>query len=404
MDIIIDLSKKPTETEEQYLWRIGQLVDSGEIESWESVNQTVNKEILGDDETSYRTESAWRKRYQAAKKFYDNCFSKMESEEYQKKLDVLNRELQRNTIKFRDNRNAWNKQNYADSRIDETMQLIEDLLPTVGKTEFEIHDLPNINGDTSLLVCLSDLHIGQTFDSYWGSYNSDIAANRLNEYLNEIIRIGKLHNAKNIHLCSIGDQISGAIHTTIQITNKENVIEQVKTAIDLISSFAYELTKHFENVFFYDVSGNHSRLNPNKDMTLRDERLDNLIAWSVCKLLSHIDNFRDMTHRRFDDTIAEANIEGKNYLLVHGDIDSINKTGIGNLVTMLGFCTEYIVCGHRHTPAMNEFNGIRVYQSGSMPGSGDDYTVSHRMSGKPSQTVLVCNSKGVVCDYNVDLN
>ena len=61
----------------------------------------------------------------------------MESEEYQKKLDVLNRELQRNTIKFRDNRNAWNKQNYADSRIDETMQLIEDLLPTVGKTEFD---------------------------------------------------------------------------------------------------------------------------------------------------------------------------------------------------------------------------------------------------------------------------
>lgn len=111
-----------------------------------------------------------------------------------------------------------------------------------------------------------------------------------------------------------------------------------------------------------------------------------------------------MTHRRFDDTIAEANIEGKNYLLIHGDMDSLNKTGIGNLVTMLGFCPEYIVCGHRHTPAMNEFNGIRVYQSGSMPGSGDDHTVSHRMSGKPSQTVLVCNSKGVVCDYNVDLN
>ena len=83
MDNIIDIKKLPTETEEQYLWRIGQLVDSGDLESWESVNQIVNKEILGDDETSYRTESAWRKRYQAAKKFYDNCFSKMESEEYQ---------------------------------------------------------------------------------------------------------------------------------------------------------------------------------------------------------------------------------------------------------------------------------------------------------------------------------
>ena len=127
MGKIIDIKKLPTETEEQYLWRIGQLVDSGELESWESVNLTINKEILGDDETTYRTESAWRKRYQSAKKFYDNCFSKMESEEYQKKLDVMNRELQRNTIKFRDNRNAWNKQNYADSRIDQTMELYEEM-------------------------------------------------------------------------------------------------------------------------------------------------------------------------------------------------------------------------------------------------------------------------------------
>lgn len=401
---ILDLSKSPTETEEQYLWRIGQMVDSGKIESWESVNQIVNKEILGDDEEKYRTESAWRKRYQSAKRFYDGCFSKMETEEYQQKLDELNRELQRNTIKYRDNRNAWNKQNYADTRIDETMQLIDELLPTVGKKEFEVHELPVIDGDTSLLVCLSDLHIGQTFESFWGTYDSDIAEKRMNQYLDEVIRIGKLHNAKNVHLASIGDQISGAIHATVQITNKENVVEQVKKAIELISSFAYELTRHFQNVYFYDVSGNHSRLNPNKDMTLRDERLDNLIAWSVCKLLAHIENFKDMTCRRIDNTIAEANIEGRNYMLIHGDMDSINKTGVGNLVTMLGFCPEYIICGHKHTPAMNEFNGIRVYQSGSMPGAGDDYTVSHRMFGKPSQTVLVCNHKGVVCDYTVDLS
>lgn len=404
MDTIIEIKKLPTETEEEFLWKVGQLVDSGQVDNWESVNHIVNKEILGDDEEKYRTESAWRKRYQAAKSFYNNVFSKMENEEYQKKLDVLNRELQRNTIKYRDNRNAWSKQNYADTRVDETMQLIEELFPTLGNSNFEIHDIPDIDGNSSLLVCLSDLHIGQTFNSFWGSYNTDIAKKRLNEYLGKVIKIGKVHNSKDVHICSIGDQISGAIHTTIQITNKENVIEQVKLAIELISSFAYELTKHFENVYFYDVSGNHSRLNPNKDLTLRDERLDNLIGWSVCGLMKHIENFHDMTHRKFDDTIAEANICGKNYLLIHGDMDSINKTGIGNLVTMLGFCPEYIVCGHRHTPAMNEFNGIRVYQSGAMPGSGCDHTVSHRMAGKSSQTVLVCNNKGVVCDYNVDLS
>lgn len=403
MDILPECNKQSTETVEQYLWRIGQLVDSGKVESWQSINDIINREILGDDEEKYRTESAWRKKYQSAKKFYDGCFSKMESEEYQEKLDALNRELKRNTIQLRDNRNAWNKQNYADARVDETMQLIEQMIPNIGKTEFEIHEIPKIDSDASLLVCLSDLHIGQTFKSFWGEYNTDVLHQRMNDYLNRVIEIGKLHNAKNIHIASLGDQISGAIHSTIRITNKENVVKQVEIAIEVISSFAYELTKHFKSVFFYNVSGNHSRLNPDKSATLRDERLDDLISWSVCKLLAHIENFHDMTYVKFDDTISEACISGHSYLLIHGDMDSVSKTGVGNLITMLGFRPDYIVCGHRHTPSMNEFNGIRVYQSGSMPGSGDDYTVKKRMCGKPSQTVLVCGDNGVICNYNVDL-
>jgi hypothetical protein len=188
----------------------------------------------------------------------------------------------------------------------------------------------------------------------------------------------------------------------IQISNKENVVEQVKIAIEYISSFCYELTKYYD-VYFYSVNGNHSRLNPNKDNAVKDERLDDLISWTVCKLLEHIDNFHDMTHRKFDSTIGEANIRGKNYLLLHGDMDSITNTGIGNLVTMLGFCPEYIVTGHRHCPAMSDFNGIQVYQSGTFAPSGDDYTISKRLNGKPSQTVLVCDEQGVRCNYNVKL-
>ena len=400
---ITNTRKLSAATEEQYLWRIGQLIDYREIESWESVNDVVNREILGDDETTYRTESAWRKKYQAAKKFYNNCFAKMESTEYQQKLDVLNRELQRNTIKFRDQRRAWNKQNYENTRFDEVMDIIEEVIPTIGNANFQIHDTPIVDGSTDLLCCLADLHIGQTFKSFWGEYNSDIAKKELNTYLDKVVKIAKIHHSSNIHVCSIGDQISGLIHQTIQISNKENVIEQVKLAIEYISAFCYELTKCFENVYFYNVSGNHSRLNPNKDNAVKDERLDDLIGWTVCNLLKHIDNFHDMTHTKFDSTIGEANIRNKNYLLIHGDVDSISKSGIGDLVTMLGFCPEHIVCGHKHTPAMSEYNGIQVYQSGSFAPSGDDYTVSKRLSGKASQTVLVCDDQGVQCCYNVKL-
>ena len=101
-----EFKRLENETEEQYLWKIGQLVDSGKIESWASINNIVNEQ-LGIEEDKWRDESSFRKRYQAAKKFYDGCFSKMESDEYQKKLDIMNRELARNTIKFRDQRRSW---------------------------------------------------------------------------------------------------------------------------------------------------------------------------------------------------------------------------------------------------------------------------------------------------------
>lgn len=400
---IIDLIKKADETEEQFLWRVGQMVDSGMVENWGAVNEQVNRAILGDDEDKYRTESAWRKRYQAGKAFYNNCFSKMESKTHEKNMDAMNRELQRNTIKLRDNRNAWNRQNYSDARVDETMDLLESTLPLVGKTEFPNHNAPSHNQNNDLLVCLSDLHIGETFCSKWGRYNTSIAKRRLDEYLHKVIEIGETHNASRIHCVNLGDEISGAIHSVIQITNKENVVEQVKIAIELISSFLYDLTEHFELVYFYHVDGNHSRLNPNKDGCVRDERLDDLIAWSICKLLSNVSNFVDMSNCKVDSTLSITSIHYKEYWFIHGDMDSITKTGIGNLVTAVGKCPDYIICGHKHTPAMNEFNGIRVYQSGSIVGSGDDYTVKHRMSGKPSQTVLVCNESGVVCNYDITL-
>lgn len=400
---MIEIKKLPDETEEQFLWKVGQLVDSGQVENWASINDIVNREILGEDETTYRTESAWRKKYQAAKKFYDNCFSKMESETYSKQVEVMNRELARNKIKFRDERNAWNRQNYADARADETLNLLEEKMSNLGKVNFEVHDIPIINGNQEMIICLSDLHIGQCFSSVFGEYNSSIAQRRLNQYLNKIKEAALLHGVRKVHVISLGDQLSGSIHKSIAITNKENVIEQVQKATELISSFCYELTKIFEVVQFYSVSGNHSRID-RKDDALHAERLDDTIAWAVSLSLNHIDNFHYMKDRNLDTGIVDINVCGKSYVCIHGDNDSMTKQGISNLVMMLGYIPEGIFRGHMHYPAMNELNGVKVIQSGSLAGSGDDHTIENRLTGKPSQTFCICNEKGIDCIYNVELN
>lgn len=401
-DVGSKLKRFGDEPEEKYLWRIGQMVDSGEIDSWRSVNDIINRE-LNIEEDKWRDESSFRKRYQAAKKFYEAVFSDMSSDEYNKELQVQLRKLERAKIAFRDERNAWQRQNYTDTRVKETMDILLDRLSDIGKMEFLSHDGVDLNfSGNDLIVCLSDLHIGQTFKSNFGEYNTEIAQKRLIDYSDKIINIIKRHEIENVYVCLLGDNISGNIHLTVQVSNKENVIEQIKVCSELISCFCYQLSKHCKNVYVAGVSGNHSRIVPKKDDAIHDERLDNLILWIIDGLLSHVSNI-EILYNNLDTGIARINVRDKEYVCVHGDMDSLSKSSISNLIMMLGFFPEAILCGHRHYPGSTEVGGVKVIQSGSLASTGDDYTIEKRLKGGANQTALVCDDRGIECIYNVSL-
>lgn len=397
-----DFKKLDNENFHKYIWRMDELVQSGKYKNWKEIVAFINMELFGEDESQYRDESAYRKAVKYARDFYEAGVFGVGEDEYYKKLQNEKRELERAKIKFRDERNAWNKQNYIDARVEEKLDLLEKELLSQGRTNFDIHENVNITSDNDMLIILTDFHIGQCFRSAWGAYNSDIAKDRLNQLLNEVIAIKKMHNSENCYVSLQGDMISGNIHKTIQVSNRENVIEQIKVASELIASFCYELTKVFNKVLMSSVVGNHSRID-RKDDSLHDERLDDIISWGVELSLKHIDNFY-VLKRNFDSGIAEMNIRNKIYIAVHGDYDRYTSAGVSNLCMHLGFIPYAITYGHLHTCAVDESNGVKMIRSGSLAGSGDDYTVEKRLSGKASQMVCVCNNKGVACYYPIELN
>lgn len=343
------------------------------------------------------------------KQYYEEKFAKLSNDKkentcvnYGDLLDSKKRELERLKIKFRDERNAWNKQNYANARVEETLDLLEEKLSNIGKEKYFNCTVEHRQSNNELIVCLSDLHIGQAFDSFFGEYDFEVAIKRLRKYLDKVVEIGQLHGVNKVIVIGLGDQISGSIHKTVQITNKENVVEQIKYASGLISDFCYELSRNFETVQFYNVSGNHSRIDKKED-ALHDERLDDLIGWIVGVKLKHVDNFEYIEIKNIDTGIAMIDCCGKIYVAVHGDYDPMTKTGVSDLSMMVGFVPYAILRGHMHFPAMSEINGVQVVQSGSLAGCGDQYTIEKRLKGKPSQTVLVCNEDGIECIYNVKL-
>lgn len=376
--------------------RIGN--DKDQIGTWQDVANIIN-DLTGND----FGESTYRKKYTSFQKMLSanqNKFVNIESQ--LKELDIQKRELERAKIQFRDERNAWQRQNYIDARVEQKLDLLENELKSQGRINFKPTDIQNrsINSNNDLLVMLSDLHIGQCFDSHFGKYDSFIAQQRLNEYLNKIIEIKDRHNSENCYVSLQGDLLSGSIHKVLAITNRENVIEQIKIASELISSFCYELTKYFSHVELSNVSGNHSRIDRKED-ALHDERLDDLIAWNVGCTLNHIPNF-SINGNNIDNGICEINIRNKKYVSVHGDYDPYNRQGVSTLVTFLGYCPYAILYGHMHTCSVDETNGIKMIRGGSLSGSGDSYTIEKRLSGKPSQMVCVCTDHGVECYYPIE--
>nr|DAE53025.1 MAG TPA: DNA polymerase II small subunit [Caudoviricetes sp.] len=396
----IDIARKPNESALAYHKRIvyGKLVDK----------------TLGDVDYTELSELAYGQSYSsdvARRMFYGSKrtlelisaeeASKIDDVNILSELDEKMIELRKERQKFYDQRNAFNKIVRERSRQEELNEIIIDAIHNgeLPRLNYERNIIEPSSND--LLVSLNDLHYGAVHSNYWNEYNSDIAKDMMANYLDRIINIADTHNSENCIVWENGDAISGAIHRSIQITNKENVIEQVMGASELIAEFIAELSKHFRTVKFVSVSGNHSRIDPNKDNALVDERLDDLIEWYIAARLQNFENVEIGAGEKIDSTMYLIDIRGKNYCGIHGDFDG-SASKVQSLQTMVGRPVYAVLSGHMHHNKVDEVQGVKTVMAGSFLGM-DDYCVQKRIYGKPEQMVCVCDENGIVCHYDIPL-
>lgn len=316
-------------------------------------------------------------------------------------LDEKMIELRKERQKFYDQRNAFNKVVRDRSRQEELNEIITDAISNGELPRLDY--IPNTisTNDTDLLVSLNDLHYGAVHSNYWGEYNSDICKEMMKKYLDRIIKIADTHGSENCIVWENGDVISGNIHRSIQVTNKENVIEQIMGASELIAEFVAELSKHFRTVKFVSVAGNHSRIDPNKDNALIDERLDDIVEWYITARLQNFDNVIIGVGDKIDSTMYVLNIRGLNYCGVHGDFDG-SAAKVQSLQTMVGKPLYAVLSGHMHHNKVDEVQGVKTVMAGSFLGM-DGYCIQKRIFGRPEQMVCVCDENGIVCHYDIPL-
>lgn len=304
--------------------------------------------------------------------------------------------------KFYDQRNAYNKLIRDRAREEELNEIL--------MTSVQSGDLPSLEytpstisyTDNTLMVSLNDIHYGADINNYWNTYNSDVCGDMMRGYLDRIFAIQDTHNSGDCVVWANGDLINGNIRYSIAVTNKETVIEQITGVSELIAEFLAELSKRFAHVSYVSVSGNHSRLNPNKDQSLSSERLDDLVEWYLKARLQNFENVTVGDCNRIDPTMYVMDVRGKTYLGVHGDYEA-TPSKVQSLQTMAGKPVYAILSGHLHHNKIDEIQGVKTVMAGSFLGM-DTYCVNSRIYGRPEQLVMVCDENGIRCSYDVPLN
>lgn len=400
----MDFKRIDNESEEQFLWRIGQAKDNGLIDwDWPTIADIMNKEFRP-DESEYRTEAAYRKPYQQAKRFFDaGVFKGHDDNSYIQELRNTKQELRKEKQKLFDERTELNRKLRNEARIENDLAYLASVISENSKKRLIPFKSKHIESENDLLICISDFHLGITNNNVFGHYDSDVAVTRLADYYDSIEQIAYNHHCKNAYVVFLGDLINGEIHLTSQLENRETLTEQVQKAAEMLSDFVHLLSGLFENVYVNGVAGNHSRTSF-KDEVLRGNKLDNLIPWYMKAALQHINNVIFIDEENYDPTIGKIDIRGNEYILVHGDYDQFNEAGVSKLVMMIGHKPCSILMGHMHHNSYDDINGVKIIRSGSFAGTGDDYCITKRLYGKPSQMAVVVDKSGVKCCYPIDLD
>ena len=403
----MNLHREQNENEEQFIWRLGQAKDNGLIDlDWNDLADIINKEFR-DDESEYRSESAYRKSYNQARRFLDaGVFKSGEALSCLDELTEAKHEIRKEKQKLFDERTALNKVLREQGRIESMFDVVKRTIEEYEPVRFDYYPVDHPDSDNDLIIHLTDIHCGVDIVSPLNVFNSEVLKKRLQKYLDEIYDIKNTFNAESAYLIIGGDLIHGLIHTNARIEAKENVVEQIMLVSDLISNFIYALSKWFKNVEVHTTAGNHSRSMANKDESVRGENFDLLVPFVCAKDLKDVLNV-NFVNNYLECDIATFVVRGHMVYATHGDKDKPSNV----VYHMTQFARranlplpDLCYLGHRHKNGLTTVDGVKVIESGCVDGM-DSFAIDKRLIGAAEQTVTVVSESHrirALCDIQID--
>ncbi|HSQ89561.1 metallophosphoesterase, partial [Romboutsia sp.] len=238
--------------------------------------------------------------------------------------------------------------------------------------------------------------------NHWNKYDTEIMKERMSYLKQRVIQIGLENNISRIRVVCIGDIISGLIHSTIRLENREDVVTQSILASEVISELLTSLSTLFK-VDLYYVVGNHERISANKSESLDKENFGYFIL-EMIKL--RCNNLKGLTihENEIDDELITFKIFKENIVATHGNNFGNLNTYIPKITSMLGYVPDYICVGHLHQPIEKSYGMTELIVNPSFSGV-DTYAKNMGLVGKAMQKLMIFSEEyGKEATFNIDLN
>ena len=403
----MNLNKDINETELQYIWRLCFAKDSGTLDmTWDELADVLNKN-LREDESEYYGSSAYRKKYQQAKLFRDEVFSKEESINYQNELLVQKRELEKAKIKLQTEKLEYSKWLREEARDELIMEHIVKAIETLEPLSVPEKLGVNLTNKAYALL-FGDEHYGVEFElqdlygSIINAYSPEIFEKRMWLLLNKTIEIINKENVDELNVFSMGDFADGCLRVSQLMKLRYGVVDGTIKYADFICNWLNELTKYVM-VKFQMTDGNHTELRMlgQPKGTFTDDNMGKVVREFIKVRLKDNPNFVFVENPT---GYIYAQLACSTFLGIHGEVKNMGNA-IKEFSQIYGVHIDYLAAGHLHHSRTEEV-GVRseVINVPSIVGI-DSYSLSLRKTSNAGAKLLVFdNVDGLICEHKIKLN
>lgn len=358
--------------------------------TWTQVAEILNKETgQSFGESAYRK---WFTQFNEGLEYATE--NNMSDSEAIQELNEKIKEFEIAKIQYQDKTREYKGYLRHEARLDNLLQkLIASMKDEINakKPLQWVKPIENNTSTGALTLLLSDLHKGMVTDNHWNKFNNEVFYERLNQVVQETIEYQKLTNTKELHIMQLGDLIEGNLHRLTKIGETETAVEQTQKVAEALSELASSLSKHFEEVHFHSVKGNHDRVSSRKEEEIKTESFHDFVTWYMKARLEKHENVV-FHENEYDSEIIVADICGKTYFGVHGHLDSYPKV-IQDLTMMIQKFPEAVMAGHIHKNFENEVHSVDLIVNGGFAGT-NNYAKDARLTSKAHQKLLWLDENG----------